>query len=696
MISSFIVERLGFERKVFKELATSIQARLTLESGLVLVSCLLFGISGAYLAYLETYARSFALLMAIVIGAGVFIFFLNIQRLFITAGGFGLSRPLEKFLDSPSGESYRTDAIAVWRPDQLRLFCTFLLAVAFSQPLLLLLHSVRLNQEVLNGVDAQVEAFAQDQTALVERSRADLVIRQRAALDKLAQAGFDIETLGFNPLPAAPARPVLGSSDAPPGPSDNQLSSSPSPASVPAAPAPDQTSEAVASRPHKALVIGVQKYLYEKSLFNPTRDAEEMTRTLKELGYEVTTLVNEKTTSAAIRVEIDRYIKNLAPGDVSVFYFSGHGYMHQGNNFLAAADAGGPNAVDVNLAQLIEDISQRSPRASILLLDACSSWPKGADRNGLGHLNRDIKGTLVAYAASPGQTALDLPPGQHGLFTLYLLKNLRNQESISTIMVKVRKDVVEYVEKKNHAQTPYVIDVLMDVVSFSGRPSMMTSSPSTTALAAVARPAPKVDAQAVPTGAVGATEVPAVQEVSDTCMVGSAFDVSCLLADLELTAARIARLDAVVAERQPRLISNYRESLIKSGHLDDRFRLQWLHPAASILASLVFVLLLWAGDLIRDLKPLALRHYERERYRQSRQMMYNKYREYSRETKNMLEQFGAYRADTRERIPVWDMDKEFFYEAEIRRPDHRDILSEFDKYSIIDLIEELRGEAARA
>jgi hypothetical protein len=695
MISSFIAERLGFERKIFNELSTRTQARLTLESGLVLVSCLLFGVSGAYIAYLETYARSFAWLMAIVIGAGVFLFALNIQRLFITAGGFGLSRPLrEKILDSESGEPYRTDAIAVWRPDQLRLFCTFLLAVAFSQPLLLLLHSGRLNQEVFSGVDAQVEAFAQDQTSVVERSRAELVIRQRAALDKLTQSGFDIETLGFNTLPSAPAKPAIDTHDTESGFSDTPVSSPPSPASVLSAPAPDQTSEAVASRPHKALVIGVQKYLYEKSLFNPTRDAEEMTRTLKELGYQVTTLVNEKTTSAEIRVEIDRYIKNLAPGDVSVFYFSGHGYMHQGNNFLAAADAGGPNAIDVNLAQLIEDISQRSPRASILLLDACSSWPKGADRNGLGHLNRDIKGTLVAYAASPGQIALDLPPGQHGLFTLYLLKNLRNQESISTIMVKVRKDVVDYVEKRNHAQTPYVIDVLMDVVSFGGRVSP-TAVPLTTTAAAIQNPNPRLDAPLATMGEASVEEAPP-QEAKDACVVDNGYDVPCLLADLELTAARIARLDAVVAERQPRLIRDYRESLMKSGHLDDRFRLQWLHPANSILASLVFVLLLWAGDLVRDLKPLALRHYERERYQQSRRLIRNNYEEHSRLTRGMLENFEAYRVDARERIPVWDLDEGFFYEKEIRRPDHRDLLSEFDPNSVLDLIEELRGEAAAA
>ena len=673
MIPSFIAERLGFERKVFNELATSVQTRLTLEAGLSLFSCLLFGISGGYVAYLETYSKLFAWPMAITIGLAVFVFALNIQRLFITAGGFGLSRPLRKnAVDLPSGETYRTDAIAFWRPDQLRLFCTFLLAVLFSQSLLLLLNSKSLNKQIPDIIEARVSAFEQDQTALVQEDRGRLVIRQRASLEKLAQTDFDLGLLGVEPIPPAPSKPA---------PAPNALPADGSTFDT-ASPVVDQVAESVASRPHKALVIGVQKYLYEQSLNNPTRDANDMTRALTELGYQVTTVTDDKTTSATLQVEIDRYVKSLEPGDVSVFYFSGHGYMHQGNNFLAAADAGGPKAIDINLNQLIEDISRRSPRASILLLDACSSWPKGADRNGLGHLNQDIKGTLVAYAASPGQTAIDLPRGQNGLFTQKLLNNLRNPESITAIMVKVRKEVVEYAERSNKPQTPYVIDVLMDVVSIRGGQSS---------------PVPRL-AQSTVKPEVTVNKVPTLadEDAKDPCTTQNVQDVPCLLADIELTAARIARLDSVITERQPVLVKDYRESLNQSGHLADRFRMQWQHTVESVLASVVFVLLLWVGDLVRDLKPFALRHYERERYGQARRLVRNDYEDHSRLTRSMLEQFEGYVRDNRERIPVWDTEEEFFYEKEIRRPDHRDLLNSLETDSVLDLIEELGGTAAPA
>jgi len=670
MISFFIVERLGFERKVLTELAPGVQTRLTLEASLSLISCLLFGISGAYVAYLETYARFYAWPMAIAIGVGVFFFALNIQRLYITAGGFGISRPLrEKALGSPSGETFRTDAIAYWRPDQLRLFCTFLLAVVFSQPLLLLSHSISLGRNLDGVIDAQVAAFSQDYTSRVMSERAALVINQHTSLEKLNQSGFDVRVLGADPIPAPPEKPALDSG------SPDTESATPQPA-----PAAEVVSAAVASRPHKALVIGVQKYLYAQSLNNPTRDADDMTRVLKELGYQVATLKNDKTSSSSLRIEIDRYIKSLEPGDVSVFYFSGHGYMHRGSNFLAAADAGGPGAIDINLMQVIEDISKRSPRASIVLLDACSSWPKGADQSGLGHLNGDIKGTLVAYAASPGQAALDLQKGQNGLFTQKLLKNLRNPENISLIMIKVRKEVVEYAQRSNHPQTPYVLDALMDVVSFGSR-----QSPAAPTLAA---------ATTTPPAKANELTLTESESSKNECSTGNVHDVPCLLAQMELGATRIARLDEVLVERLPGVVKNHREFLVQSGHLADRFRMQWLDPLESALASVAFVLLLWAGDLIRDLKPFALRHYERVRYQQARRLVRNNHEEHSRITQTMLEKFDSYRLDTRERIPLWDADEGFFYEKDIRRPDHRALYGDIEAGSVLDLIEELRGAPA--
>jgi hypothetical protein len=62
----------------------------------------------------------------------------------------------------------------------------------------------------------------------------------------------------------------------------------------------------------------------------------------------------------------------------------------------------------------------------------------------------------------------------------------------------------------------------------------------------------------------------------------------------------------------------------------------------------------------------------------------------------MLEKFEGYVRDNLERIPVWNTEEEFFYEKDIRRPDHRDLLNSLETDSVLDLIEELGGTAAPA
>ena len=89
---SMISERLGFDKVAVDRLTDGEQRRLALEAVLAFISCLLFGLSAAYLAYIEVYDNKYAWMIATGVGIGIFLFALNIQRLFVTTGGFGISR----------------------------------------------------------------------------------------------------------------------------------------------------------------------------------------------------------------------------------------------------------------------------------------------------------------------------------------------------------------------------------------------------------------------------------------------------------------------------------------------------------------------------------------------------------------------------------------------------------------------------
>lgn len=72
-----------------------------------------------------------------------------------------------------------------------------------------------------------------------------------------------------------------------------------------------------------ALVIGIGKYDSLESLSNPENNASDMSSTLKSINFTVTTALHPK------RIELQHILaefeNSIQPGDLVLFYFSGHG-----------------------------------------------------------------------------------------------------------------------------------------------------------------------------------------------------------------------------------------------------------------------------------------------------------------------------------------------------------------------------------
>ena len=81
----------------------------------------------------------------------------------------------------------------------------------------------------------------------------------------------------------------------------------------------------------KALLIGNQAY-GERSLENPKKDATDLATVLRTMGFEV--IVQTDLDRVRMERTIDAYVSTLGPRDISLFYFSGHGFMDEGNNYL--------------------------------------------------------------------------------------------------------------------------------------------------------------------------------------------------------------------------------------------------------------------------------------------------------------------------------------------------------------------------
>ncbi|ESY17283.1 caspase family protein [Mesorhizobium sp. LNJC394B00] len=185
-----------------------------------------------------------------------------------------------------------------------------------------------------------------------------------------------------------------------------------------------------------ALVVGNAKYDDGNNLKNPTNDADDIAEVLANGGFSVTKLLN------ATYKEMKKAIKAFEKvsdngGAVSVFFFAGHGVEVDGVNYLIAKDTEADDKTDIESGALSlnEVLSRMEPkggatRTSIVILDACRENPferkwRSSSR-GLAPVYAP-RGTLVAFATSPGQLSGD-GVGRNGRYTGALLKHIEEPD----------------------------------------------------------------------------------------------------------------------------------------------------------------------------------------------------------------------------------------------------------------------------
>lgn len=176
-----------------------------------------------------------------------------------------------------------------------------------------------------------------------------------------------------------------------------------------------------------ALVIGNGAYP-GVPLKNPANDARDMAAALRTLGFEVIERTN--VTQKEMNRAITQFGAKLTAGSVALFFYAGHGIQVRGKNYLVPIDAqieseASVRAETVDVDTLLDQLTA-SP-LNIVILDACRNNPFErrfrSVGGGLAQMEAP-KGTLIAYATSPGKVASD-GDGRNGLYTQELLKIIR-------------------------------------------------------------------------------------------------------------------------------------------------------------------------------------------------------------------------------------------------------------------------------
>ncbi len=196
-----------------------------------------------------------------------------------------------------------------------------------------------------------------------------------------------------------------------------------------------------------ALVIGNGSY--RLPLNNALNDADDMARTLRQLGFQV--LLRKDLDLRQMEEAVRTFGDQLQVSAVGLFYYAGHGVQVGGFNYLVPIDAHIKREDEIKYQSLsadlvLEKMRSAEGRTNIVILDACRNNPflhsrALAGAGGLAPMNAP-SGTIIAYATGPNAVASDGLDGRNGLYTSHLLKSIvRPGTPIEQVFKEVRVHV---------------------------------------------------------------------------------------------------------------------------------------------------------------------------------------------------------------------------------------------------------------
>ncbi|QKD05248.1 caspase family protein [Mesorhizobium loti] len=236
-----------------------------------------------------------------------------------------------------------------------------------------------------------------------------------------------------------------------------------------------------------ALVIGNSEYREIPALKNPDKDAEDVSKTFRLAGFEV--FVAKDLTKLQFEKQFRNYLAAADGADLSVVYYSGHGFQIGGENFLIPVDASLKNAADIEVqAVKLDDVLQQlraKSKIQVIILDACRNnpfprkdyWLRDqlitAGNTGLAQVKSSLN-TLIAFATEPGAVAYDGAGDLSPFSSAFSRRALAPNQEIRTVMAAVRRDVVEATDGK---QVPWENSSLIDEVVLMRRASRPSLPP---------------------------------------------------------------------------------------------------------------------------------------------------------------------------------------------------------------------------
>jgi len=230
-------------------------------------------------------------------------------------------------------------------------------------------------------------------------------------------------------------------------------------------PAPPSAAKAIGSLENAtrvALVIGNTSYRHLAPLHNAVTDARDVCEALTRLNFQATCFYN-LATRREFREVVLGFFSQVNRKHTVVFYFAGHGFQVEGENYLMPTEIDPRTVADVeedgiSLSYLKRQIELSGSGPNLVILDACSDPPfQGTSRplaRGLARADPPEESILV-YASAPNQSALD-DAGKNGLFAKHLLAHMENTGiSVEQLLAVVAEAVDKEARQLQVTQRPF-------------------------------------------------------------------------------------------------------------------------------------------------------------------------------------------------------------------------------------------------
>ncbi len=205
---------------------------------------------------------------------------------------------------------------------------------------------------------------------------------------------------------------------------------------------------AAADEPRFALVVGNWDYGPDDLLKNPANDARAMASALLRSDFDVD--LHENLDKAAFEQAIDAFLADIPDNPVVLFYYAGHAYQRDGQNYLLPVDIDGWTGEEIArkglpIADLVKKFGAHGAAFTMVILDACRNNPFVAGDQerlrGLASMESTGAETLIGFATQAGAVAYD-GGGPNSPYTSALVNEIdRDGKDILDVFRAVRRTV---------------------------------------------------------------------------------------------------------------------------------------------------------------------------------------------------------------------------------------------------------------